>query len=505
MKDKIFNFLDKYSNNIFFGLVVAFILRLIAIYYYLPMINQDELTIIYDAKSIVETGTDRWQSPNNLIYHSLGTGDNRPPLLFWIFALGHYLFGLDTFGFRIINIFIGLGSLLLIYEIGKKLINKTFGKYFFWTMVFAPIHILSSGQAFETTSINYTTMLLGLYFWLKYYESNGIKWLIAVAVSFGVSVYAYQAPKLIAPLIILFISLFLVKNKKYSHILYLYLSAFIIVIPQIYVLFKYPAMFAGRAANTVPSKLKVVDYIFTFFNNPIISLFDIKHWFLASPIFEHNCNIFFLFLQFPFFIFGIFLFFVKREFVKPSFYWAIIGVYWLGSFAEAITFTNVNFLRNPYLMFYIGFFVSIGLYYFSNHIKLISSILFISFIVQFSFSYNQDTRFYGFQDNLVRLYTKLKKYNNNNTPIIIEQFGNMPYVYLLYYSGISPKEFQMSKKVIDSSICWDRIDQIGRYYYRNQNFIRDSTLPVAHGLLVTQIDTNLKKIDSVDQFKFYQF
>jgi hypothetical protein len=180
-------------------------------------------------------------------------------------------------------------------------------------------------------------------------------------------------------------------------------------------------------------------------------------------------------------------------------------VYWLGSFAEAITFTNVNFLRNPYLMFYIGFFVSIGLYYFSNHIKLISSILFISFIVQFSFSYNQDTRFYGFQDNLVRLYTKLKKYNNNNTPIIIEQFGNMPYVYLLYYSGISPKEFQMSKKVIDSSICWDRIDQIGRYYYRNQNFIRDSTLPVAHGLLVTQIDTNLKKIDSVDQFKFYQF
>lgn len=505
MKDKIFDFLDKYSNNIFFGLVVAFILRLIAIYYYLPMINQDELTIIYDAKSIVETGTDRWQSPNNLIYRSLGVGDNRPPLLFWIFALGHYLFDIGTYGYRIISSMIGLGSLWLTFHIGRILVNQKFGKYFFWTMVFAPIHILSSSQAFETTSINFTTMLLGLYFWLRYYESNNWKWVLAIGCSFGISVYAYQAPKLIAPLIILLISIYLLKSKKYKHIFILGLSALFIVLPQIYIILKYPEKFAGRAANTVPTKLKVVEYIFTFFQNPLISLFDIKHWFLSFPIFEHNCNLFFLFIQFPFFIIGIYLFFVKREIVKSSFFWSIIGVYWLGSFAEAITFTNVNFLRNPYLMFFIGLFISIGIYNYSKHIKLIAITLLICFIFQFSFAYNHDTRFIGFQNNLVKLYTKLKDYKKSNTPIIIEQSGNMPYVYLIYYTEMSPLAFQKSKKVVDSSICWDRMVQIGDFYYRDQQFIRDSAFPVSHGILVTQIETKYKKIDSVDQFKFYEF
>ena len=73
-------------------LCIGLILRLLSIYYYVPLFNQDELSNLYDAISIAETGEDRFNTPSCFVIRGFGEADYRPPLYIWMEALLYGLF-----------------------------------------------------------------------------------------------------------------------------------------------------------------------------------------------------------------------------------------------------------------------------------------------------------------------------------------------------------------------------------------------------------------------------
>ena len=58
----------------------------------------------------------------------------KPPLFFWLQALGMYFFGVNEFSARLPNAIFGILTMVVLYRIGTKLYNKKFG--LIWTLVY---------------------------------------------------------------------------------------------------------------------------------------------------------------------------------------------------------------------------------------------------------------------------------------------------------------------------------------------------------------------------------
>src|SRR5256714_4361506 len=59
----------------------------------------------------------------------------KPPLFFWMQVLSMKAFGINEFAARLPNAICGIVTLLVLYRIGKKQVNESFG--WIWTLVYA--------------------------------------------------------------------------------------------------------------------------------------------------------------------------------------------------------------------------------------------------------------------------------------------------------------------------------------------------------------------------------
>ncbi|MCU0327676.1 MAG: glycosyltransferase family 39 protein [Chitinophagales bacterium] len=484
-----------------FGLMI----RIFTANFYLPFYNQDELTILYDAKSIVETGQDRWETPTHLFYRSLGEGEYRPPLMIWLQTIGYYFFGIQEFGARMISVIFGLMGIFCSYHIIRFLISKELALIYLFTMIFCPAHILCTSMAFESASLSSSILLIALYFAVRTYRENKISLSILAGFFLSLSVYTYPSMKLVSPLFGILILMILLKAKKTKIAFYFSLSAFVFILPQIWLFIHYPTEFMARASVNVPMRRKVIDYIFRIIETPFYSLFDISLWFVKFVKQHHNINITYLLVQLPFYLYGVLSW--SKEIISKT-KWAILLLvsFILSTTPEMATFAHSNIFRNPLLIYLIGFLISYGLYTLNFFKKSYWIAFGINFIFLFIFSYFQDSRQPNFQQELVGAYSKLSKYHKKYDKVVLQRYGNQPYVYLLYYGQVSPKYFQNSTIVnILNSDQFDDMRQIGKFHFVDKEMIRDSLQTLGHGLLVTELDLKLPRIDSSAPFKFYSY
>ena len=131
----------------------------------------------------------------------------------------------------------------------------------------------------------------------------------------------------------------------------------------------------------------------------------------------------------------------------------------------------------------------------------------INFSLFFYLGYNSSSRKAPFQPELVKLYQKLNLYKKSYDSIIIEDYGNQPYIYLIYYCKIFPKEFQSinkTKQIEDNQ--WDHITQIGQYIFESKEKIITRNIALNQLMICSQPDRKDGiKIDSVREgnFKMY--
>jgi len=110
-------------ETLLLGLVVlsAFFLRFYQVTKVPPSLNWDEVSIGYNAYSILKTGKDEWGVPFPLNFRSYG--EYKLPVQIYASIPGIAVFGLNELGVRITPVIYGTLTVLLIFSLPRKFLQ----------------------------------------------------------------------------------------------------------------------------------------------------------------------------------------------------------------------------------------------------------------------------------------------------------------------------------------------------------------------------------------------
>lgn len=185
--------------------VIAFVLRFIGIDKFPSGFNADEAAIGYNAYSIIKTGKDEYGEILPLSFKSFG---DYKPGLFVYFAIPFVAtLGLNETAVRLPSVILGTFLVFLIYFLSLEIFkDKKVALISAVFMAINPWAIHFSRGAWESNAAAFF-ITLGVYLFIKGLKNNLIMFLSLF--SFLVSIYLYQSPRLVAPVIVLcFIALF---------------------------------------------------------------------------------------------------------------------------------------------------------------------------------------------------------------------------------------------------------------------------------------------------------
>ncbi len=179
-----------------------------------PSANWDEASIGYNVYSVAQTGKDEFGNKLPLVFRSLN--DYKPPLYIYTDAIFVKFLGLSTFTVRLPAAIFGVLSVLFTYLLIRKLtqredvalLSSLFLAISPWSLQFSRSAVESGFALFF--------IIASAYFFLKGFEKG---WFAVLSgIFFGLSLFAYQSPRIFVPLLIIILILAniksLLKNKK---------------------------------------------------------------------------------------------------------------------------------------------------------------------------------------------------------------------------------------------------------------------------------------------------
>ncbi len=203
-------------------ILLASVLRLVQLGNNPPSLYWDEVSLGWNASSILKTGNDEFGRHLPLDTFP-AFGDYKPPVYVYAVASAMKIFGQTDVAVRLPSALAGIITVLLTYLIVLRLFdNKNIALLSSLFVAISPWHIQVSRAAFEA-NLALMFMMLGL--WLFLESLDRYRFLIAPALlSFLVSAYTFNSNRIVAPLLL--IILIVVFLKKIS-IKYLFVAILI--------------------------------------------------------------------------------------------------------------------------------------------------------------------------------------------------------------------------------------------------------------------------------------
>src|SRR3989344_7537642 len=155
-----------------------------------PALNWDEAAIGWNAKTIWKLRVDEFGNRLPVSFRSFG--DYKAPLYIYLTAPVVGIFGNTEIGVRLVSVIAGVTSVVLMYFIG--------GPAAAGLLAISPWHILLSRPALEA-NLALMWILGGVWLFLKAVKKP--IWLVPTAISFILSLYSYQSPKIFVPIFVL--------------------------------------------------------------------------------------------------------------------------------------------------------------------------------------------------------------------------------------------------------------------------------------------------------------
>ncbi|OGE64846.1 hypothetical protein A3I48_00355 [Candidatus Daviesbacteria bacterium RIFCSPLOWO2_02_FULL_36_7] len=221
--------MKKYSYSILLILVLilSFILRFYKVTEIPPSLNWDEVSIGYNAYSILKTEKDEWKE--SFPVHFKAYGEYKLPVQIYASIPGIYIFGLNELGVRITLVVYGTLTVLVMFFLGRVFFaSELTGLAAAFLLGISPWHIQLTRASFES-SLATLFVTLGIWFLVKGFKDQ--KWFVLSMVPFALSVFTYNSARIFTPLFLL--SVLLIYRKKlinFKKILLLSLLVFIVLL-----------------------------------------------------------------------------------------------------------------------------------------------------------------------------------------------------------------------------------------------------------------------------------
>lgn len=229
----------------------------------------DEASIGYNAYSIFKTGKDEYGEFLPIFFKSFG--DYRPPLAIYAAIPFIAILGLNEFSARIVSVFFGVLTVVVVYFIGKEIKSKSTG---FWSALAAAImpwliHYNRTGFEFTIYSFFFT---VAVFFFLKSF--NNKKFLIPAFIWSGLALYTYQPARLLVPLLLFGVLLINWKStlKHIRENIFGFLTFLIIGYPLLAIFLTGEAFARFNMVSVFSANLTFREIIFEVFNNYLVQL-----------------------------------------------------------------------------------------------------------------------------------------------------------------------------------------------------------------------------------------
>ncbi len=524
------------NNKLFLIIIflISFFLRFYKIGEYPPLL-WDEAAIGYNAYSIIETGKDEYGKTLPIIFKSFG--DYKPGLYVYLAIPFIKILGLTATATRLPSILFGSFLPILIYFLIKEINEKAHKTAIIAALIatFSPYLIHFSRGAWETNILTFE-LVLASYFFFKYVNQKLSKYLLFSAIIFGLTLFTYQAGKMISLflIIILFLVNFKIINVKNIKTIFLnfVLPLFIFSIPIIYGLFfsnnanrlKIVSLFSYprsvEETKIIKSESNQLDYTLFhdhagfFSRNFLLRYFNhFSPRFLAfegdwqSP--RHSAPYIgvILYPSLLFLIIGIFFALSRPKIDKINWFFLL----WLlaAPIPAALTRDTIQAVRSMSISIPLIYFISLGVYVVINKYKnilvyiLIISAFLVSFIYYADLYLNHmikkspDDFLYGYKQSMDYLIKNQNKYSQ----IVMSDFYGQAYIYYLFYSKYPPQLYQQQAKLTENlSGDTGKIEQIDNIKFTtpDYNLIKSQPNTLA---IFNYNEIYRQSIDKSDDFK----
>lgn len=439
-----------------------------------PHLSNDEISIAYDAYSVLKTLRDEHNHFLPLSFQSHNT--YKAPLTVYLTIPMVAIFGNTDFAARAPSAFLGSLTVLilglLVFELTK---NKPLSLLSSFILSISPMHILASRMAYEANMALFF-FILGIYLFFLSLRKNNIAVVILSFLSFALSLYGYHTEWIFTPFIISALLILNYKNIAKKQIYFIGILIFIILIIPLFFDFLNNLHTTARANTeiilkdpTLAIKLENPNFYFwqkiTFVLQAILekysSYFNLSHLFFTGSNLLSQGDPFqvgiFLFPFLPFFLFGIVE--TKKLFKEKSKFIYLLLI--TTPITASLTGGPQSNSRNLVSLIPISIISAVGILVFLKSTHKIWKIVFIV-ILTVSFLYFLAIFYYhfpkdhaeGFQYGYKQIALFIKpKYHDFKKIIIDPRFGpanlysGVPHLYIPYFTYLDPNKLAQRKQI----------------------------------------------------------
>ena len=449
-------------------LVIAAVLRLVALDSYPVGLNADEAALGYNAYSLMLTGRD--EHGHFLPLHLESFGDFKPALYAYLLIPVIKVFGLTEFAVRLPSALAGIAAVWLIYKFTKQLINENCALITALLLAIMPWHIHFSRGGWEV-NLAATFFLAGLYLFV----SNRLK---TSLVLFCLTLYTYQSTRLITPVFGLMLGWFYLRHAPKQIIISLSLVA-LLLSPLALSLLRNPNISAratgvGLLADAGPVNLinelrgqhsnwssllakvshnRPEAYFVRFLSN-YTDHFSGDFLFINGDVIQRNrvpeTGLLYI-VTFPLIVFGIY-YLIRNPTVYSKTIWLWLLV---APLAAAFTFQTPHALRAHMLVFPLTILAACGLYQLSQY--KYKNICYLLFAICIAFEFTRYLHQYyvhypqtypaAWQAKFDELNQYVQLVQSNYDQVLITDKYDQPYIIFLFYSKYPPQLFHTNHEL----------------------------------------------------------
>lgn len=181
-----------YKQYVYFILLIIFIISLFQLGSW-GITESSEARYAQIAKEMFDSGN--YIHPTKMgIYHY-----HKPPLTYYITALGYYLFGENEFGVRFFLSVALLIQLILVYKTSLLVFNDRETSFLALVLYFSTPLVLASVRTLTTDAYLNTFIIMSFYFWLRYLKDKKFFFLFYLSLSLG---FLTKGPLVFIPIFI---------------------------------------------------------------------------------------------------------------------------------------------------------------------------------------------------------------------------------------------------------------------------------------------------------------
>lgn len=328
-----------------FIILLGALLRFFKLSEYPIQLNHDEITQLYDAISIAQTGKDIYGNFLPFIFPSVG--DFKPPFYTYITSLFYFLFGGGELTIRLPGAIFGLLMIPAVYFFVLKFLrNNNIATIAAFFTAIAPFEIFFSRKSFENGA-GIFFMLLGFSCLFIHFRKHNLIWIYFASVIFAIAMYTYFShtiliPFLIIAFVLIFRKLFLNDLKRYLGPVFLFiifilpLFLLILITPSIRhrseTVFIKQDVNLGRQLQYLESNFLAGLVIFDYSFNRYLKQFDPIYLFGNGLDLTNQGPLGsgpFLFIQLPFLLLGIIYLCKQTNLTQQSKFilvWILLGM-----------------------------------------------------------------------------------------------------------------------------------------------------------------------------------